>query len=60
MGVKFSFEENSSGTFTGGRQAKILSDGKDVGMMGEISPAVLEKWGLEMPCAAFEINLDSI
>ncbi len=59
-GVKYSFKENSNGTFIEGRRADIISNDKSIGMIGEISPVVLGNWKLEMPCAAFEINLDLI
>ncbi|MBI2143364.1 hypothetical protein HYU20_03410, partial [Candidatus Woesearchaeota archaeon] len=29
-----------------------------IGVIGEISPAVLSKWGIEMPAVAAEINMD--
>ena len=28
--------------------------------MGEIQPEVLEKWGIQMPCAAAELDLDTL
>ncbi len=28
--------------------------------MGEIAPQVLERWGIQMPCAAAEIVLDEL
>ncbi|MEK6854478.1 MAG: hypothetical protein AABX60_04015, partial [Nanoarchaeota archaeon] len=31
-----------------------------VGVIGEISPAVLSSWGIEMPAAAIEIDLNSL
>ncbi|MHA1443907.1 MAG: hypothetical protein ACTSR4_04075 [Candidatus Hodarchaeales archaeon] len=31
-----------------------------VGIIGEISPAILEKWQIFMPSAAFEIDLSLI
>ncbi|MEM5797173.1 MAG: phenylalanine--tRNA ligase subunit beta [Candidatus Aenigmatarchaeota archaeon] len=60
MGVIYSFKENSSETFIEGRQASIVVNNKSIGILGEISPVVLEQWNLEMPCAAFEISLDAI
>ncbi|MBI2005279.1 MAG: phenylalanine--tRNA ligase subunit beta [Candidatus Aenigmarchaeota archaeon] len=60
MDVSYSFKENSSGTFLEGRQAVVVSGEKIIGIIGEISPAVLEQWGLEMPCSAFEINLEGL
>ncbi|MBI2175888.1 phenylalanine--tRNA ligase subunit beta [Candidatus Woesearchaeota archaeon] len=44
--------------FIKGRAGSIIMDGKPVGLIGEISPAILAKWGIEMPAAAVEINLD--
>lgn len=42
--------------FIKGRAGSIIVDGKTVGLMGEISPAVLSKWGIEMPAVAAEIS----
>ena len=39
---------------------KIIVDGVEVGVVGEINPLVLEAWKLENPVAAFEINLQRI
>jgi len=58
MSVGYSFKENLNETFLEGRCADIFSNGKNIGFMGEISPTVLEKWGIEMPCSAFEISLE--
>ena len=46
--------------FIEGRGAKIMVNGKQVGIFGEIHPAVLENWGCSMPTVACEIDLDSI
>jgi phenylalanyl-tRNA synthetase beta chain len=34
--------------------------GKIVGRLGEIHPAVLANWGIQMPCAALELELDGL
>jgi phenylalanyl-tRNA synthetase beta chain len=44
--------------FIPGRCAEIRVRGRIVGIMGEIHPAVLTNWGIEMPCAAVELRLD--
>jgi len=44
--------------FLPGRAASIRLGGRQVGVIGEIHPRVLEAWGIEMPCAAVELNLD--
>ena len=45
-------------TFISGRAARIQVAGRDVGLIGEIHPEVLERWEIGAPCAAFEIGLD--
>ncbi|MBI2084754.1 MAG: phenylalanine--tRNA ligase subunit beta [Candidatus Aenigmarchaeota archaeon] len=57
MSVDYKLEEASSTAFILGRQANILVENKVIGHFGELHPQVLENWGLEMPCAAFEISL---
>ncbi|MDR0550495.1 MAG: phenylalanine--tRNA ligase subunit beta [Spirochaetaceae bacterium] len=44
--------------FIRGRAAQILYKGGRVGEFGEVHPAVLEAFNVEMPCAACEIDLD--
>ncbi|HET6451139.1 MAG TPA: phenylalanine--tRNA ligase subunit beta [Spirochaetia bacterium] len=44
--------------FLPGRAASVSVGGRTVGVMGEIHPQVLSNWGIEMPCAAVELNLD--
>ena len=56
----YTLEETEDPRFIPGRCANIVSDGKVVGIMGEIHPLVLENWGIGMPCTASEVNLDRI
>jgi phenylalanyl-tRNA synthetase beta chain len=44
--------------FIEGRAAEILCGGRRVGLLGEIHPEVLGNWGIVMPCACAEIDLD--
>ncbi|MEM2341889.1 MAG: phenylalanine--tRNA ligase subunit beta [Candidatus Bathyarchaeia archaeon] len=60
LGLKYSLEETSHGSFIEGRVGKIVVGGEEVGFMGEINPQVLQNWGLENPAAAFELNLSKI
>lgn len=46
------------GTFIPGRAGEIRVDAKPAGFIGEVHPAVLEQWGIEVPCALFELTLD--
>jgi len=43
-----------------GRQARVMIDGKAIGVIGEVHPQVLENFGLQMPCVAFEVRLDEL
>jgi len=49
-----------SSEFIIGRTAQILFDGKDLGIIGEVSPEILEHWQLFMPTVAIEIDLSKI
>jgi phenylalanyl-tRNA synthetase beta chain len=46
--------------FIPGRAAEIRVNGRRAGIMGEIHPRVLEAWGIQVPCAAAEIDLDAV
>ncbi|UCG00711.1 MAG: phenylalanine--tRNA ligase subunit beta [Candidatus Heimdallarchaeota archaeon] len=60
LGVRYELEVIESSEFISGRTAKIKVDGKEVGIIGEISPTLLENWELFVPAAAFELDLSSI
>jgi phenylalanyl-tRNA synthetase beta chain len=46
------------GRFIPGRCARIMLGEQDVGVFGEIHPAVLENWGSQTPTIACEVDLD--
>ncbi len=46
--------------FVEGRTGSVIVDGKDVGIIGEIHPALLEKFELVNPVAIVEFDLDSL
>ena len=50
-------EEVEHPSFIPGRVGKIVVEGEAIGIIGEIHPAVLEKWGMEMPVVVFELFL---
>ncbi|MHA1912610.1 MAG: phenylalanine--tRNA ligase subunit beta [Candidatus Kariarchaeaceae archaeon] len=56
-GLSYELEETVAVEFIEGRTAKILIAGKEVGMIGEISPAILANWQIHMPTAALEVDL---
>ncbi|CAB50290.1 phenylalanine--tRNA ligase subunit beta [Pyrococcus abyssi] len=57
LGVEYEIEETEHGSFISGRVGKVLVNGKEVGIIGEIHPQVLENWNIEVPVVAFEIFL---
>jgi len=60
LGIRYNLEETSHGSFIEGRVGRILVDGEDIGLVGEIHPQVLQNWNLENPAASFEIDIESL
>lgn len=58
LGKNIEFEEIEHPSFISGRVAKIVENGKEIGILGEIHPIVLENFKVYMPVAAFEISLE--
>ncbi len=56
--VDWQLVEAENPTYLPGRCARIEIGGKSVGWLGEVHPAVLEKWEIGVPVAAFELALD--
>jgi len=61
IGLKqFEIHEEKHPSFLEGRTAAVYAERKNIGVLGEIHPQVLNNWELKNPAAAFEINLESI
>ncbi|MFX1506418.1 MAG: phenylalanine--tRNA ligase subunit beta [Promethearchaeota archaeon] len=60
IGIQYELKVIESPEFIPGRTAGIVVNGKDVGIIGEVSPALLENWEVFVPVAAFELDLSSI
>jgi len=43
-----------------GRCGRIVVDGKDVGLVGEVAPRVLKNWKVRVPCVACEMELGGL
>lgn len=52
--------ESKDSRFIKGRCADIIYRGAHAGSFGEIHPQVLENWGIEVPCTACELDLDTL
>lgn len=46
--------------FVQGRAANVLVDGKQIGIVGEVSPQVIENFKLRVPVSGFEIKLSGL
>ena len=57
MGHDLQIIEKQHPSFLQGRCGSINAKEKEIGFIGELSPMVLRSWGLNLPAAAFEIEL---
>jgi phenylalanyl-tRNA synthetase beta chain len=57
LGRSYQLEPDSHPSFIGGRVGKVVLEGKDIGLIGELHPQVLENWQITMPCVVFELDL---
>jgi phenylalanyl-tRNA synthetase beta chain len=60
LGIKYKLKKTKHPSFIGGRAAEIILKNKPVGLVGEVHPSVLENWKLEMPVAAFEMDVENL
>jgi phenylalanyl-tRNA synthetase beta chain len=60
LGVEHALEEVEDPRFVPGRTGAISVGGKRIGIIGELHPEVLERWSIQMPCAAVELELEGI
>jgi len=60
LNIKFKAEPTVHPSFIEGRTAKILVKNREIGVVGEIHPEVLENFKIENPVAAFEVNVQKL
>jgi phenylalanyl-tRNA synthetase beta chain len=60
LNIKLDIQESSNPLFIEGRTAKIIYNGKEIGVMGEISPLALRLWKIKMPFSALEIDISDL
>jgi phenylalanyl-tRNA synthetase beta chain len=60
LGLEYSIKPEEHGSFINGRCGRVFVNRKAVAIIGEISPAVLSAWGIEVPAASLEINLSEL
>ncbi|MEM4245332.1 MAG: phenylalanine--tRNA ligase subunit beta, partial [Candidatus Nanoarchaeia archaeon] len=60
LDVKYDIVEVEHNSFIPGRVGRVIVNGKKVAYIGEIHPQVLSNFELEMPVAAFELNISEL
>ena len=60
LGLICSVKESSDSSFLAGRVGKIIVESKEIGVIGEIHPQILEKWGITMPVVGMEVDVDKL
>jgi phenylalanyl-tRNA synthetase beta chain len=60
IGAEYTMQELIDPRFIEGRSGCLISKGRQVGIFGEVHPAVLESWGCSMPTIACEVDLDLV
>jgi len=60
FGAEWRLKPVANATFIEGRVGTVIVGENAVGLVGEVSPLVLESWKIENPLAVFEINLQHI
>ncbi|MHA2156245.1 MAG: phenylalanine--tRNA ligase subunit beta [Candidatus Hodarchaeales archaeon] len=60
LGIEITLEVTEDSEFLEGRTANIMLENKPIGIIGEVSPSILENWQIYMPTVAFEIDLSLI
>jgi phenylalanyl-tRNA synthetase beta chain len=60
LGADHSLQEVEDPRFIPGRTGAVMVGGRRIGIVGELHPEVLERWSIQMPCAAVELELESL
>jgi len=60
LGIEIKIVPCEHESFIAGRVGKIIVHGREAGILGEISPAVLSEWNISMPVAGFELDLTEL
>lgn len=60
LGLSYRTKKCEHKSFIEGRVGRIISNGVELGLIGEIHPKVLEEWGLKVPVSAFELDATEI
>jgi phenylalanyl-tRNA synthetase beta chain len=59
-GRSFEIKDTEHPSFLSGRSGAIISNGTEVGVIGELNPRVTKFWGLNLPAAGFEVEMSAL
>ncbi len=59
-GLSCSTKPADDAIYISGRAAEVETEGRTIGKIGEVAPAVLEAFSLRVPVSAFELSLEGI
>jgi len=60
LGFSYELRPSDHSSFIHGRCADVLLNESAVGVVGEVSPQVLEHWGIGVPVSAFEVDISAL
>ena len=60
LNLEYEIDETEHNSFIRGRVGRIKVKDKKVAFIGEINPAVIKNYDLDMPVAALELNLTEL
>jgi phenylalanyl-tRNA synthetase beta chain len=56
----FALEPLVHPSFLDGRAGRIVCNGRTMGLLGEVHPAVLDHWQIGVPTVALELEIDRL
>ncbi len=60
LDLKYEIEETEHKSFIPGRVGRVIAKGKRIAYIGEVHPQVLTNFELDVPVAAFELNVSEL
>lgn len=60
LGLEVSVKETEHKSYIFGRVARIIINEKEIGIIGELHPSVLDNWELVVPAVCLELDLEEV
>ncbi|HEY95714.1 MAG TPA: phenylalanine--tRNA ligase subunit beta [Dehalococcoidia bacterium] len=60
LGIEAMYVPGKDAGLHASRQASVMVDGKEIGIIGEVHPSVLEKFDIDEPAYLFEVDLPAL